>query len=143
MSRSGPWVPMSYPRGCVRLRLSVKKCGCRLGGRKRTRRPRIRRPARNIERVPGRGLGKPNDASMSSSSKVELSGAIEQPGDAGHAVGTVQRDLERPHRIPAELEAEREVHDALVVTLGIETLDLAEVVEAPHGLRLYRGVAGA
>ena len=63
---------------------------------------------------------------------VEFAGAIEQSGDAGHAVGAVERELERLDRIPTEFVTERQVHDALAIALRIQALDRAEVVESRH-----------
>ena len=61
---------------------------------------------------------------------IELAGAIEQPRDAGHAVGTVERQFKRPGRIPAKLIAERKMHDALAIPLRVEPFDFAKIVES-------------
>ena len=42
------------------------------------------------------------------------------------------REFQRPGRIPTELVAEREMHNALAVALGVETFDFAKIVESSH-----------
>ena len=63
---------------------------------------------------------------------VELAAAMEQAGDARYAVGAVERDLQRPNRVPGKLVAERQVHDPLMIAHGIELFDLPEDVESSH-----------
>ena len=63
---------------------------------------------------------------------VELPAPIQERRNARHAVGPVERHLERPHRIPREFVAEDQMDDALAVPLGIQPLDLTQVVEASH-----------
>lgn len=69
---------------------------------------------------------------------IEFPGAVEQPGDAGHAVGAIERELERPGRVPAELVTERQMHDALAVARGVEALDFTKSGESPHRSTRYR-----
>ena len=66
--RGGPSSEIRYPSGYVRLRVSVKKYGGRLGGSHRTARPRNRNAVRSSDRVSGSGFGKPNAAIIASSS---------------------------------------------------------------------------
>jgi hypothetical protein len=65
---------------------------------------------------------------------MELAGAIEKRGNGRHAIGPVQRNLQRADRIPREVVPEREMHDPLMVPFGIERLDFEEHVEPawPH-----------
>src|SRR6185436_9883567 len=70
---------------------------------------------------------------------VELARAIEQRRDARDAIRAIERDLERADRVPRELVAERQVDDALMIAVGIEPLDGAQVRETPHVLRDLAG----
>ena len=64
--------------------------------------------------------------------RVELARAIEQLRNRRDAVGAIKGHFERAHRVPRKLVAERQVHDALVVALGVEPLNLVQDVEASH-----------
>jgi hypothetical protein len=66
---------------------------------------------------------------------VELAGPVQQRGNAGDAVGAIERNLQRPNGVPGELITERQVNNALVVRHRIQPLDLVKNVESGHRRR--------
>jgi hypothetical protein len=57
---------------------------------------------------------------------AELTGPVEEGGNAGRAKGAEQSELQRSRRVEREVVTRAEKDDPLVVLLGIERLDLLQ-----------------
>jgi hypothetical protein len=63
---------------------------------------------------------------------AELARLVEERRDRRHRERPEQRQLERPRRVPRELEARVQVDDPRVVGDGVEPANLAEIRRVTH-----------
>src|SRR3712207_1854105 len=57
---------------------------------------------------------------------LELGGLVQQTADRRHSEGAEERELQRARRVPREVDPAAQEGDALMIALGVESLDFGE-----------------